>query len=290
VSPGITLARARPDGTALSNAGLVDLGGSTLVFDTGLTLRAARDLRAAARALTGRSPSLSANSHWHLDHILGNQVFDDRPIHATRRTAEILLEKRAELEAEVRPDRLRADIEQFESELRAATSPRGRAPYEAVLRIHRALLAEAAELRITLPTTLFEGELRLPGERDARLLTFGSGHTESDAMLFLARDRVLFAGDLVVTGTHPNLVSGDPVHWLEVLDEIDRLRPERVATGHGPLGTLESVAEVRDYLTTLLELAGEPGDPPIPSRFRHWTEPDQFRTNLASVRARPRVA
>jgi cyclase len=283
---GVTFGRARAEGTALSNTGLIDLGGSTLVFDTGLTLRAAADIRSASLALTDRTPSLAANSHWHLDHLLGNQVFAARPIYATKRTIEILLEKRAELESELNRGKIETEIREIEANARAATTEAGRAPYEFVLRINRALLEELIELKLTLPSSGFEGELRLPGDRQARLLTFGSGHTDSDAILFLPESRILFAGDLVVSGNHPNLTSGNPEHWLTVLDKIDELRPEQIATGHGPIGSRETVAEMRDYIETMLDLAQKTGDGPIPARFARWAEPDQFSGNLAYVRGR----
>jgi hypothetical protein len=90
---------------------------------------------------------------------------------------------------------------------------------------------------------------------------------------------------MVVAQNHPNLTSGNPPHWLTVLDQIDDLKPERIVTGHGPMGSVETVAEMRDYLTTILELAQETGDPGIPSRFRAWAEPDQFTGNIAYVRS-----
>ncbi|MGA3021354.1 MAG: MBL fold metallo-hydrolase [Thermoplasmata archaeon] len=290
IGDGIVFAGARREGTALSNTGLVDLGPSTLVFDTSLTLHSAQDIRSASLTLTHRSPSLCVNSHWHLDHVVGNQVFADRPIYASKRTIEILLEKRAEMETELSREKLEADIRELEGQRSTQSTEAGRAVYDAVLRINRMLLEETIDLRFTPPSNGFEEELRLPGERNASLLNFGSGHTESDTLLFLAKDRILFAGDLIVAQNHPNLTSGDPEHWLTVLDKIDDLRPERIVTGHGPMGSVETVAEMRDYLTTVRELARETGAPVIPTRFRSWAEPDQFTGNIDYIRSRSAAA
>jgi cyclase len=287
LAPGIVGAVARAEGTALSNGGIVNLGGATLVFDTGLTLRAARDLHAAAERLTGRPPAFAANSHWHLDHLLGNQLFAAHPIHATRRTVEILLEKRVELEGELTPAKLEAELRELEGEARghADPTPSERAEYELAVRINRTLRDEAPELRLTIPSKPFDSELRLPGERNARLVTFGSGHTESDAVLELPDERIVFAGDLVVAGHHPNLLSGDPRHWLVVLDEIERLAPERVVTGHGPVGTRETIAEMRDYLSMILREAENTGSARLPDRFARWSGRSQFDRNVAFVRS-----
>ena len=277
---------ARPTGTALSNCGLVDTGAGVLVFDTSLTLRAGREMVGAARSLTGVAPTMAANSHWHLDHLLGNQLFAGLPIYASRRTIEALRDHRAELERELTPGQLESDVRELAVNRARATAEAVRATLDGVLRVHRALLEESAERRLTSPTTGFEPRIDLPGGRGAHLVTFGSGHTESDTVLVLPDERIVFAGDLVVAETHPNLTSGDPEHWLQVLDEIERLHPERIVTGHGPLGSVATVAEVRDYLTTVMALADEPGRPEVPARFRSWRDADQFESNLAYVRTR----
>jgi cyclase len=283
---GITFGRARPDGVALSNTGLIDLGESTLVFDTSLTIQGGRAICAASQDRTGRFPTLAANSHWHLDHIMGNQVFADGPIYATKKTVEILLQKRAELEGELTQEKLETEIREFERQQKSAASEKGRAEYDLVLRINHALLAEVMELRLTPPNSTFDGELKLPGDSGACLISFGAGHTESDAILHLPKSRLIFAGDLIISGSHPNLSSGDPQHWLTVLDRIEGLKPERIGTGHGPLGGVETIAEMRDYLSTIVTLAQEPGTPEMPSRFRNLTEPSQFSSNVEYARSK----
>ena len=62
-------------GTAIGNAGIVDLGDRTLVYDTLMTPQAGEDLRTAAETLFGRPIDATINSHWHYDHIWGNQAF-----------------------------------------------------------------------------------------------------------------------------------------------------------------------------------------------------------------------
>ena len=84
---GVYAAIAIEGGAAFSNAGIIDLGDQTLIFDTCETATAAYDLRAAAEQLTGRPATCAINSHAHPDHWGGNQVFDT-PILATRTTRE----------------------------------------------------------------------------------------------------------------------------------------------------------------------------------------------------------
>lgn len=286
LAPGIVALAARAEGTALSNSGLVDLGGSILLFDSSLSLRSARALGAIAGRELGGTPTVIVNSHWHLDHLLGNQLFEGSRIYATRRTIEILLERRAELQAEISPETLRKEVAELREKLASAPNEYARAQYAPALRLHEALLEESVDLRIVPPREGFDRELRLDGRRRATLHSFGSGHTESDAVLFLPEERVLFAGDLVVVGHHPNLLSGDPEHWGTVLREIERLRPERIVPGHGPIGSLEDVRVMQEYLATLLDLAREGPTPNIPEQFARWEGPEQFVRNLEFLRSR----
>ena len=77
---GVFAAVAVSGGAAVSNAGIIDLGDRTLIFDTFMTPEAARDLRVAAQQLTGHDPELIINSHYHNDHIWGNQVFNPQSL------------------------------------------------------------------------------------------------------------------------------------------------------------------------------------------------------------------
>jgi cyclase len=283
LSDGLTFAQARAEGGALSNSGLIDLGAGTLVFDTSLTPVAAEDLARAARAATGREPTAVANSHWHLDHLLGNQVFASLAIYATRRTREILDERGTALRSEISAETLMKDVRELEEKLRSATSEDARTYLASVLEMNRWVLRCAGSLRLTSPNRTFESRLRLPGSRGAELLSFGAGHTESDAVLHVPDAGLLFAGDLVVVGTHPNLLSGDPAHWIVVLREIAALRPERIVPGHGPVASAEALAAMEDYLATILAMAGDRREE-IPARFRDLQGPDQFRANLEFVR------
>lgn len=99
---GIFAAIANDGGWAVCNAGIIDLGDRTLVFDTFVNQRAATDLKNAAEHLTGRTVGYVINSHWHGDHVNGNQVFTGAEIVATGKTREVMtqIKKRYETDAE----------------------------------------------------------------------------------------------------------------------------------------------------------------------------------------------
>ena len=74
---GVYAAIAIEGGAAFSNAGIVDVGGRTLIFDTFENPKAAIDLQDAAEQLTGRPADCVIISHAHPDHWMGNQVLAD---------------------------------------------------------------------------------------------------------------------------------------------------------------------------------------------------------------------
>lgn len=73
-------------------------GGEALLYDPHITLAHARQVRAAVEARGARRLTLVL-SHWHDDHVAGNEVFGDCEIIASRETAALLEQHRARLES-----------------------------------------------------------------------------------------------------------------------------------------------------------------------------------------------
>ena len=243
---------------ALGNAGIVDLGGETLVFDTFWTPFAARGLVAAAERLGLGRISVVVNSHWHGDHVRGNQVFEGASIVATRG-----------LIAGPGQERLAGLQQELDTSADAAPE----------------LVAAVAEIELRLPDELFD-ERRAFGP--AELLTYGGGHTESDAFLHLADVGVLFAADLVLVRSHGWIGDGDPDAWPSIVDRIAELDFDVLVPGHGEVGGREDVEAFRGYLGDLLAAARAQGpDAPVPERYRDWGFADGWSRNLTALTARP---
>lgn len=186
------------------------------------------------------------NTHWHADHVNGNGEFDDATIVSTTRTRELM--------ATIGAERLAAAKE------------------------------EGSERELP-------DELRLPDETfeeswdfgRAQALTFGGGHTESDAVVLVQDARVLVAGDLVVVGMQPWAGHGDPANWAAILERLLELDWEQVVPGHGPVSGPEVIEPLRDYLLELDEAVRE--DRELPERFRSWGQPDMWTANVEALRA-----
>jgi glyoxylase-like metal-dependent hydrolase (beta-lactamase superfamily II) len=260
VGEGAWAAIALPDRLAVGNAGLVDLGGETLVFDTFFTPAAARGLLEAANRLGLPPVSVVVNSHWHGDHVRGNQVFEDAKIVATRRTRELVAGRGQE--------RLVGVQQELETS--------GEAPPELVLAV--------AEIEQRLPDDVLD-ERRTFGR--AELVTFGGGHTESDAFLHLADAGVLFAADLVLVRSHAWMGDGDPDAWPGIVSELADLPWDVLVPGHGDVGGRDDLDAFRSYLEDAVTAARERGpNAPVPDRYRDWDFADGWSRNLAFLTAR----
>jgi glyoxylase-like metal-dependent hydrolase (beta-lactamase superfamily II) len=273
---GVHAAIARPDRLAVGNAAIVDLGGETLVVDTHISFSAAGELGEAAEEATGRPASLVFNTHWHADHVLGNAQFAGSTIVSTTRTRELI--------ATVGVERLRSRLDALEEELPAEIERLRAAGDQEGARL---LEREAPELRTVthrLPDETFEQE------RDfgrARALTYGGGHTESDAFLLVPEAGVLVAGDLVVVAMQPWTGHGDPRSWAEILDRMLKLDWDTCVPGHGPVCGRDVLPPLRDYQLALDEAVrgGDP-EPELPAEFSDWSGPEMWEVNISALRER----
>ncbi|WAS97981.1 MBL fold metallo-hydrolase [Nannocystis punicea] len=80
----------------------------------------------------------------------------------------------------------------------------------------------------------------------------------------------VFVGDLVANKAHAWLEIGEAEEWLKRLAEIEAMKPKTVHPGRGRSGTLELVANQREYLQTVLSLvrAEKPTLPPDETAIR----------------------
>ncbi len=83
------------------------------------------------------------------------------------------------------------------------------------------------------------------------LMHLGIGHTRGDLVAFLPRERVLFAGDLVVVDRVPLITDPTTAGWVDVLDRLAGLSIDRIVPGHGGVTGPDGIRFVRGYLTAL---------------------------------------
>jgi len=241
-------------------------GDEALVYDTHVSVTHGELIRRAVEA-EGAKRITVLLSHWHLDHVAGNEAFADCEILASARTAEQMRSHREAIEAG-----------EYEG-------PPGIAP-------------------LLLPTRTYEErmELRLGG-RTLELIQVDI-HSDDATVIWDPERRLLFAGDTV---EDPITYVDEPDHFLQHLRDLERLLaldPERILPAHGEA---EAIAEggygpgllqaTADYVQILQRCREEPAlreapladllAPSLEAGWVRWFDPYEavHRENVKTVLA-----
>jgi glyoxylase-like metal-dependent hydrolase (beta-lactamase superfamily II) len=209
------------------NIGIIEGDHAVLVIDTAMGAENGARVLSQGRRVAGDRKLFLTTTHFHPEHAFGAQAFErDATYVANTAQADELADKGAEY------------VEMFS----------GFGP----------VLAELLTgVELVAPEVTYSGEeARLDlGGRAVHLLYYGPAHTRGDQLVFLPRERILFPGDLVENRFLPIFPDSDASgsRWLGLLDRIEALDPAVVVPGHGAVGDLGLVEELRTYL---LEVRG----------------------------------
>lgn len=242
-------------GGAICNAGIVDLGDKTIVFDPFMTPEAAKDLKDIARQLTGRHVSLVVNSHFHNDHIRGNQVFvPAAAIVSTEWTRKKMMVSEPDEQKWEKENAGRLAAAEREK-IKTAT---GSLKEESImwLAYYEGMERSLPQLKLTLPDITFSDSLWIHGkERSVKLLEFRNGHTSSDVVMIVPKEGIAFMGDLFFVKRHPWLGDGDPKLWHSHLNYFkDNETIRFLVPGHGPVTGREAVQPLQNYMVDVAEV------------------------------------
>lgn len=292
LAEGIFAAIATDGGHAICNSGLVDLGGQLIVFDTCLTPQAASDLRRFATDRYGPTPQLAINSHYHNDHIWGNQVFAaDAPIISSDRTRALIATSGME-EFTWYSANSAQQLQSLRDQYQSADDECQRKELLLWMGEYEGVVEALPQLKVCLPNVTFDGRLKIIGaKRSCELINFPNGHSGSDTVLHLPQDGIVFMGDLLFVGCHPYLGDGDPFMLLKALRELSLLDAACYVPGHGQAGTVADVHMLIEYIEECLDTAqtllktGKPGDSKIkeikvPEKYADWQVSKFYPSNI----------
>lgn len=292
LADGVFAAVSKNGGYAICNAGIVDIGDATVIFDPFMTPEAAEDLKKAALLLTGSPVKYVVNSHFHNDHIGGNQVFDKASVVSTERTRDLIAKFQPE---EIAVDKASAPIRLQKIKEKNTSTMSAHELDENVMWMgyYEALVTSNDSLRAIVPDVTFVNELILHGsKRTVKLLSQGEGHSESDLFLYLPVEQIAFLGDLLFIENQPWLGDGDPIKWRNYLDTIVGLGVKTFVPGHGPVGGVSSIDTMKLYFDHVNNTATnyfKKGELPqkdltikTPPPFQNWFLSSFYKPNIIS--------
>ena len=251
VADGVYAAIAKPGGLASGNAGFIVGDAGVLVVDTFFTPVAAEELVAEIGKLTSQPVKYAVNTHYHLDHTGGNQVFAAKnvPIIAQENVLGWQTTKnRRFLPAEAELQKRRADAAK-----QLAETPEDQKDKRAQLERQVRRVDVMLSITLTNPSVTFSsGTLHLyHGNREVVLVTL-PGHTGGDTLVYVPDADVVFTGDMGWAKTLPNLVDATVSDWIPSLDKIlSRHGSSKFIPGHGDVAGAAEMRDFRDYLDDL---------------------------------------
>ena len=242
-------------GKAICNVGIVDNGNETIIFDSFLSPDVAEELLIALNELSLSPVKYVVNSHFHNDHIRGNQVFPKEvKIISTAKTKELIEEEeplQIAYEKENAPERLSFYDSLYHS-FKGDTASREFQQIKMWKPYYETLAKSHLKVKTRLPNLFIDSIRNFDGpERKIQLITKGQGHTDSDLIMYLPDDGVLFTGDLIFNQCHPYVAHGNISKWNAWLDFMNSLEVSRVMPGHGHIGTNELIDQMKEYLKDL---------------------------------------
>lgn len=223
-------------GWGWSNAGLVSVGGDSLLVDTLFDMTLTRRMLEAMSAITGAAPIQTiVNTHANGDHCYGNAAVDADEIIASESSAREMDEVPASMLAgmlDMAPDmgEVGAYVERIFGDFRFA------------------------EVEPAPPTRTFTGSLSIAiGDVTIELVEVGPAHTGGDVLVEVPGRDTVFTGDILFNGGTPIVWAGPFDNWIAACDRIIDAAWTTIVPGHGPLATADDVRAMRDYLVWLLD-------------------------------------
>jgi glyoxylase-like metal-dependent hydrolase (beta-lactamase superfamily II) len=197
------------------NSGIVIGDDSVLVVDAQATPAMAMDVIARIRQVTDKPIRHVVLSHYHAVRVLGASAYTGAEIIASDVTRALIVER---------------GQQDMDSEI-------GRFP--------RLFRGKESIPGLTWPHLTFHKRMTLwMGKREVQIIQIGRSHTAGDTVIWLPKDRVMFAGDTVEYGATPYCGDAHFTDWPGTLDALKALGPEKLVPGRGrSLTTRQEVEE-----------------------------------------------
>jgi glyoxylase-like metal-dependent hydrolase (beta-lactamase superfamily II) len=251
LAEGVYLMRAPSEMDQWTSSNSLVVVGTTgvLVFDSNALPSTTRKVLAEIRAITNLPVRLLVNSHWHMDHWSGNEVYADAfpglEIIASARTRSIMERMPNPFFVEsvgVEVARARLQDAVASGTLSDGAPATGAALEElrADLETREALASSVRGVRRVLPSTVFTDSLAFMFDGWELRLYEMTGDAAGSTVLHLPGEGLLATGDVLVRqedgrGAQPWTMNSFAVsEWLESLRRLEAFDAAIIVPGQGP--------------------------------------------------------
>jgi cyclase len=229
------------DGSSSGNTTVIIGDREVFVVDSCYRPSSAAEDIAQIRQWTNKPVGFLLNTHFHNDHNNGNKTYLD----AFPSLAIIAQEETKKDMDLIQPgniERAPKDVEAFLAAFKQGKGTDGhtlsedeKKEYQQIIPSLGPLLAEFKTMAYQAPTLTFTDKLDIDlGNREVQVKYLGRGNTAGDAIVFLPKEKILAAGDLLVHPI-PYTYDGYPAEWAQTLDKMAQLDPAIIVPGHGPV-------------------------------------------------------
>ncbi len=208
------------NGGAIANITILDSRDGAIIVDTGPSRRFGDELSVLARTLTGKDVSRVYVTHFHPDHVFGNQSFAAGKIAAPQGVIDGLKET-------------------------------GAAFSDAMYYIARDWMRGT---ELILPERAVTSGVEDIGGRKLHLFAL-AGHTSSDLAILDETTGTLITGDLAFLDRAPTTPHANVGKWQENLKKLAELKSARLIPGHGPAEDGQrAIAQTSAWLDGITEI------------------------------------
>ena len=261
------------DGNVNGNTTVIIGDRQVFVVDSCYLPSLAQEDIAEIRRWTDKPVAYLLNTHFHNDHNNGNRTYLDAfpslviiAQEETKKDMDLIQPGNVERA----PKQLAATMAAF----RQGKAPSGRAltdeEKKQVAELLPGMERREAELKTLVyqsPTLVFTDKLEIDlGNRLVQVKHPGRGNTPGDAIVYLPAEKILVAGDLLVSPI-PYTYDGYPAEWARTLAKMAELDADTIVPGHGPVlhgkAYLELVADLMkssvEQMQSRIRQIGHPG-------------------------------
>ncbi len=203
-----------------SNTTFVVSDEGVLVIDTRPNPDEALKIIKEIRKVTSKPIKYVINTHFHGDHVFGNQVFAEASAIIAQKNVRLFLEEKTGAEH---------------------------------LAFFKKIGTPGLEnTKIIIPNITYEKGLDIIfGRFNLELRHLGKGHTNSDTIVYIPGEKILIAGDLVFNQKIPYTGHAFILEWIRRLKYLEKLDANIIIPGHGDVGDKAIIKKMKQYLVKL---------------------------------------